>query len=219
VRSHLAVLVATLALTVSTLAPTSLLAPASAAGAAGAASSTRILEVSPVTAADTLKPGYKLGPILHGGNCEAGSDVISGVYRCFAGNGVYDPCWPDTASPTIPDVVCLLEPWSHTVVRIYVTAPLQPSPAGRLYVWGVQLATGQRCLAAQGTHDLFDGQVVNYECSGSYRLVLLGQPNRSRPAWRIREAYLHTKTGRYTYGPTVTIAVAWYGLPSTPAPR
>jgi hypothetical protein len=182
------------------------------ASASASAAPTRTVKLSPVTASDTLKPGYKVVATHYGGTCEPGSDIMAGVYRCFSGNGVYDPCWAELMTR----VGCLFEPWSHSVVRIQTTAALEFSPPGRFYIWGVQLTTGQRCVAAQGAHDRFHQHIVNYYCGNRLQLVLLDQPNEHRSQWTIREAYLHHHgySYHYTYGPVATIAVAWYGLPS-----
>ncbi len=173
---------------------------------------TRVVRVSPTTSAGALRAGYTVVHSRHGASCEAGSDVISGVYRCFSGNSILDPCWAETVPAAPSQVLCLLEPWSHDVTRLYLSSALEVSPPGPLYVWGVQLAGGQRCLAAQGTHDLVHGEVVNYYCGPGFSHVLVGEPNRSHAVWRIREAHLGRSGG--TLGSFVTIATAWYGLPS-----
>jgi hypothetical protein len=173
---------------------------------------TRVVSVSPETSEDTLKPGYYVGFHRAGMTCEDGSDVLSGDYRCGGSVGIFDPCWAD-ATTTLPAVSCLFAPWSREVFRLVLTAPLAPSVPGPVYVWGMQLSSGQRCLAYQGAHGSFDGQPVNYYCTESASLDLLGRPDASRPAWRIREVYTDAK-GRQHYGPTVTIAIAWFGLPS-----
>lgn len=181
-----------------------------APGTAPASPATRIVRVSPTTSAGAVRAGFMIAHTRHGAKCEAGSDVVSGVYRCFAGNAVLDPCWAQ-ASAGAPAAVCLLEPWSHALTRLYLGAPLENSPAGPLDVWGLQLGAGPRCVAAQGTHDSLGGLVINYYCGGT-ALVLLGEPDRAHASWRIREA--HSRPGGYALGSWVTIATAWYGLPS-----
>lgn len=176
------------------------------------AAPTRTVKISPVTASDTLKPGYTVGATHYGGKCEAGSDVMAGVYRCFAGNGVYDPCWAETNTR----VGCLPNPWSHRVVRINVNVELEVSEPGPWYVWGVQLSTGQKCVAEQGTHDSFHGHIVNFACGSNYQLVLLDKLNEHVSPWQIREAYYHRQGNHYTYGGVAKITLAWYGLPSVP---
>jgi hypothetical protein len=173
---------------------------------------TRTITISPVTGADRLSPGYRVTQTFHSGTCEAGSDVLSGVYRCFAGNYVLDPCWADRSGAPKQLVDCVLEPWTHSVTRIELTQPLAASPGGRRSIWGLALTGGQRCLALQGAHSGFDGgrYIVNFACTNS--LGLVNEPNRSRPSWTIREARVHGASD--VLGPTAVIATAWYGSPS-----
>lgn len=174
------------------------------------AAPTRIVKLSPITSSDTLKPGYKVAETHYGGMCAPGSDVMAGVYRCFAGHGVYDPCWAESNT----SVGCLPTPWSHRVVRINVTSALEVSPGGPFYIWGVQLSNGRRCVATQGAHDSFHKHIVNFVCDNNYQLVLLDKPNERQSPWRIREAYYHRRGNYYTYGGIAKITLAWYGLPS-----
>ena len=173
---------------------------------------TRTITINPVTAGDRLSPGYRVTQTFHGGTCEAGSDVLSGVYRCFARNYVIDPCWPDHSAAPKPLVDCVLEPWSHAVTRIYLTHPLAASPGGPRQIWGLALDDGQRCLALQGAHSGFGGgrYVVNFGCTSS--LGLVNEPDRSRRSWTIREA--RVRGTREILGPAVAIATVWYGSPS-----
>ena len=173
---------------------------------------TRTITINPVTSGDRLSPGYRVTQTFHGGMCEAGSDVLSGVYRCFAGNYVIDPCWPDRSGAPKQLVDCVLEPWSHAVTRIHLTHPLAASPGGPRQIWGLALDDGQRCLALQGAHSGFDGgrYVVNFGCTSS--LGLVNEPDRSRRSWTIREARVRGTSE--TLGPVVAIATVWYGSPS-----
>ena len=181
-----------------------------AATVSASAAPTRMIKLSPLTASDTVKPGYTVGETHYGGKCIPGSDVMEGVYRCFAGNGVYDPCWAETNTR----VGCLPNPWSHRVVRINITSALEVSPAGRFYIWGVQLSSGQKCVAAQGAHDSFHHHVVNFACGHSYQLVLLDHPNEHKSPWTIQTAVYHRQGSHYSYAGVARITTAWYGLPS-----
>jgi hypothetical protein len=82
--------------------------------------------------------------------------------------------------------------------------------------WGVRLTTGQQCLASQGTHDTYNGQVVDYFC-GDNTTVLLRGINRGAGRWTMTSAGYHDHgNGNYNYspGPTATITTAWYGQPT-----
>jgi hypothetical protein len=177
------------------------------------APATKVVSVTPETATDTLKPAYYVGFHRAGVTCEDRSDVLPGDYRCGGRLGVFDPCWAD-ATTTLPAVSCLFEPWSHEVFRLVLNQPLAaPDPGGAVYVWGMQLSSGQRCLAFQGAHSSFDGQPVNYYCPSDPALSLVGRPDARQSAWRIRELYTDPQ-GHQRFGPRVAIAIAWFGLPS-----
>ncbi len=132
----------------------------------GGAAPTRRLHVSPVTSAGIAVRGYRVTSRASGASCEPGSEAIGQAYRCFAGNAVYDPCWPaKTASPT---VLCVADPWLRTAAELKVSSALGAIPATGPSAgepWGVQLASGQRCVLAQGAHNEFSGQVVDYYCT------------------------------------------------------
>jgi hypothetical protein len=194
------------------LAALSVLALPGASAAGQSPPATQIVKVSPTTPTGELQSGYTVAATKLSAHCEPGSDVLAGVYRCFQGNGVYDPCWASPQAPS-PGVLCLLAPWETKVTELNLTAALEPSEPGPLLVWGIQLANGHRCLALQGTHDFFKGRVVNYAC-GSSGVVLLGRPNRTHASWTIRTA--RRRHGRYTTGGAGRIAKVWYGLPSAP---
>jgi hypothetical protein len=106
------------------------------------------------------------------GDCVAGSEVGNGpVYRCFADDGVYDPCWAVVSSKTpTGSVLCMALPWSKSAVRIVTTG--LPSVAGNFqtdldYPWGVRLVTGENCVALQGAHSDYNGHVIDYYCGTS----------------------------------------------------
>lgn len=177
---------------------------------AASASPTQVVKVSPTTASGALQSGYSIASTVQKAKCEAGSDVLAGVYRCFAGNFVYDPCWALATAPT-PAVVCLAAPWATKATQLDLSAPLEASEPGPLIVWGIKLTTGQRCAALQGAHGSFKGRFVNFACNR--RLDLLGKPDRAHARWTIRELRLGAH-GHESYGPVEGIDKVWYGLPS-----
>jgi hypothetical protein len=112
-------------------------------------------------------------------------------------------------------------PWSSNVLKM-VTSGL---PRARLvgtnftFPWGIQLTSGQRCLAAQGAHDSYDGFVVEFNCGpgptkGS-QVALLRGLDRAGPVWSYRIAQLlAAKSGTtFSLGPIVHVRVAYYGGP------
>lgn len=163
------------------------------------------------------------------GTCVAGSDVVSNVsvYRCFAGQGVYDPCWayvaPGAASAS--GVLCLPTPWSTSAVKVLapdISAGISVSRDDLGAPWGVELTTHQQCLAVQGAHEEFRGQFIDFACSEGPTtgpsLELLGGANRDRPTWTYRSV---VRTGTaFSPGPVVSVQTAWFAGPSpasTPA--
>lgn len=172
---------------------------------------TQQVHVSPVTSAGAAVSGYRVTSRVSGAICEPGSEAIGHAYRCSAGNYLYDPCWAEKAAG--PAVLCVASPWEHTAVELRVTAPLPAipdPPAGPGEPWGVQLATGQRCNLAQGAHNVFRGQVIDYYCPSG--LALLRGLNRAEPVWTARSVL--AKSGQLASGPAEKIAIAWYGTPA-----
>ena len=154
--------------------------------------------------------------VLHArGSCEVGSDSVPGpVYRCFEANFVIDPCWADRAHSG--SVLCMVEPWSDRVMELDTGHPLpasdQPVPTSLAYPWGVKLANGERCLAAQGAHDIYRGRAVDYFCGHAFHLVLLRGMHMSHEPWSFDSA-IRTGT-KYIPGPRETVRIAWYGGPA-----
>jgi hypothetical protein len=151
------------------------------------------------------------------GSCESGSDSVGNaeVYRCMSANDIYDPCWADAAG----GVLCMESPWATSVVHL--AAPGVPpgvdvSTTDLGVPWGVELSMGAQCLAAQGAHDTFDGQTVDYYCTGGTikNLELLRGVDRTNPYWTYQTAY-YNSSGKFA-GPTVTVATAWFAGPAPP---
>jgi hypothetical protein len=186
------------------------------AACSSASAATQVVYAAPVNASGDQVEGLTVARTVQG-HCEAGSDSVPGpTYRCFFGNFIEDPCWADAA--VAGSVLCMAQPWSKTVVRIDVNE-LEPSPSpvpkSLSYPWGVELTTGEKCIAFQGAHDSYRGRVVDYGCDGAYlhsgRVLLRGM-HRSRPLWSFDSAWW---TGRrYQPRKRVQVRIAWYGGPS-----
>lgn len=179
---------------------------------AGAVQRTKQVHVSPVNAAGAPAGGYRVTSHAANASCSAGSEAIGQAYRCFAGNYVYDPCWAEKAAA--PTVLCVADPWLHTVAELRVSSALGPIPseggAGAGEPWGVQLAGGQRCVLAQGAHSAFDGTVIDYYCT--QKLSLLRGLRLGSPMWTARSVI--DTSGKLSSGPTEKIEIAWYGSPT-----
>ena len=177
---------------------------------AAAASPTRVVHVRPVDASGHLAAGYLVQQVAPGA-CSPGSEVATSAYRCdgTANHVVYDPCWAE-GSPA-KSVLCLSSSWSTTPTRLTLSGTLTalPPPGPAVVPWGLQLANGLMCTVFQGAHDQFNGRIVDYYCGNLYTgPVVLRGIDLSRPIWLAQTA-THAG-GRYTMGPTVSVATAWY---------
>ncbi len=190
--------------------------PAAARASSAPSTPTRVLYVAPIDANGDLAEGFSVARTTHG-ECHPGSDAVPGpTYRCFTGNFIEDPCWADSAVPG--SVLCLTQPWAKSVTRVDVNElepNNEPVPKSLSYPWGVELTTGEKCLAFQGAHDQYRGRVVDYGCNSAYlhggRVLLRGM-HRAKPQWSFDSAWW---TGRkYQPRHRVTVRVAWYGGPS-----
>jgi pimeloyl-ACP methyl ester carboxylesterase len=187
----------------------------------GLTAPTRIVDLAPVEANGLPEPGDAITD-RGAAQCEAGSDSAGQAYRCFAGNGIYDPCWLDNGDPAQSTVLCQEEPWSTQTIRLTVPAGGLPSflgPAQRIdlgFPWGVQLSDGERCIAEQGSHGTFEGKVVDYACGTSYDHVLLRPLTRAAPQWTYQSAFCGA-SGSCAPGPLEHVAIAWYANPDDSA--
>jgi hypothetical protein len=176
--------------------PTALLAlvivlALTAAAATSAAPTTQRRVYTPFAADGSLRAG--LHAVDYDGECFTSSLLVGrvGVFRCFTGNLLRDPCFRDpsvAADRSFPVVVCATDPWRHTVVRIHLAKELPtdpPAPAGGS-PWGLELVNGARCVFVTGATSVVDGHRLNYVC-GRDRF-LWGSPRTSSPTWRIRQS-------------------------------
>jgi hypothetical protein len=178
-----------------------------------------ILALGPATGKNLFAPFVdgRLNTSLHvaqtrRGFCWTGSLADSGrsdAWRCFIGNFIHDPCFSDPSKSAPRFVVCAPTPWSRKVVKIVLTRKLplgQRNPAGsalRRAPWGIQIVSGNRCLALTGATGTIVGRGVSYGCVGGG--YLLGTPRRAKP-WTIFYAarYKARRASR------VAIAEAWW---------
>jgi hypothetical protein len=147
----------------------------------------------------SIAPGLQVTRTAGGANCGPASEAIGNAYRCFAGSGVYDPCWPD-AQATSPAVLCLEAPWSHDVIKLVLASSLPPliGSTGTAPPWGLHLTDGSNCVLEQGAHDSFNGRPVDYFCGGQE--VVLRSLDTASTQWRAQTAGRWCRSGRP--GPT-----------------
>jgi hypothetical protein len=200
-------------------------ARAAAVAASASTAATSIVEVAPVEPDYQPKASLRIVSGGSASSCSAGSDSAGNAYRCFAGNGIYDPCWADDADSAAPAVICQGRPWETSATTLTLAQgglePFSSAPPSieQSEPWGIQLSTGERCLAAQGAHTILDRgrHVVDYSCEQPGRRVddrvLLRGIDRARGSWSIRSAVYSPTAHRYKLGPMVRIATAWYAMP------
>lgn len=92
---------------------------------------------------------------------------IAGVYRCFAANEIFDPCFAPAAETSPLTVACFADPW-HPGTLLTLRGPLpkdDPLPTDG-HPWALQLANSARCVAITGVVPTVDGVAVEYTCDG-----------------------------------------------------
>src|SRR6476620_7030814 len=155
-----------------------------------AAASTQRLRYSPFSPSGAAAPSLRIASAF-GGECNTASFIVRGnVYRCFAGNFIRDPCYFDALASAQLDrdvVVCVGSPWARSAVRLRADTLDRSSPlrAGAP-PWARELASGPRCVFAEGASNVVGGRRLNYVCD--HNRFLFGVPDTSRATWRIRVA-------------------------------
>jgi pimeloyl-ACP methyl ester carboxylesterase len=164
---------------------------------------------------ETYSLGRVPAGITTGATCNGGSGAVSGAYRCFADNSVYDPCWFVTVGEVSgPFVICRPDPFSSQLFELLpstVDGPLAGQGGGD--PWGVRLNTGVTCLLLQGARNSFGGRDVEYGCSDD--TVLLHGLDRTHSLWHADSA--KELGGQYTALGAVTITTAYRGDATAPS--
>jgi hypothetical protein len=115
----------------------------------------------------------------------SGVDPRKYAWRCFSGNGIYDPCFSATASSRT--VVCPGAPWSHSVTLLELSKPLRGwklYPAHPNWPWGIWTTTGKHCYSIGGSAmSSMDGEWVTFACKGGGYLV--GRTGSASSIWTI----------------------------------
>jgi hypothetical protein len=185
----------------------------SAPAVASSVPPTLVQHVRPVDSKGNLSASYRSTHSRSGAKCNAGSEAIgSDAYRCFAGNGVYDPCW---VSSNLSYVYCLSAAWSFNVEQLKVTKGYTntglTSHVSKI-PWGLQLSNGVHCGLVEGATSMVKGKPVSYLCA-HVKYGLAGKVDKAHKVWRIRKAD-RTSGGHYKLGGWINLTVAWLGKPS-----
>lgn len=168
---------------------------------------TEITRQVPVTADARVSPGFSITETAQAGHCGEGSDIAAASYRCFSGNGVYDPCYA-IAEPVTGDatsVVCPRSPFTTELFGIQAVTGLghlDDNPFDEPH--GIVLANGAKCTASQGAHDNDGaGHIVDFYCDDSKTAVLRGL--RKGRTWR---ADIVGHDAQYKYTPAGVMAIS-----------
>jgi hypothetical protein len=179
------------------------------AGQRAQSAATVQVNVSPLGHNGELAPGYVDVRTLVRANCYTGSDLFPGTYRCILGSNLFDPCWPRIdAGGDYHGAYCVALPWQHfgLVLRGRHVA-LQHRTGRRL--WGLHTTDGFGCSISGGSHSMFHGQPVLWDCDHGRRF-LLAMPDRSTAQWHITE--VSYRNGRFTDAHRVGITKAWFAV-------
>lgn len=181
-----------------------------AAPAAATSPATTVTIVKPVDRYQVLKPGWTVKHTFYGGSCSEGSEAVAGADRCFAGNYIYDPCWPTVNNHNrYNGSYCPTAPWTRSGILIKGHHHSYDYARGRS-TWGLALPSGNRCSIAEGAGTTYKGRRVNYYCQHD-RVSLVGAPSKSRRVWHIL-AIKYNKRGRVIAHWRATIAHAWIAV-------
>lgn len=173
-------------------------------------STTAVVKVAPVDQDGRLAGGFEVIETVEGASCRLGSSRVSGAESCSAGEFIYDPCWEETGTQAA--VVCMTVPWSSDVYRLLVDEGGAGESAEPYEMpWGIELASGLRCLISTGAHSNVGDEVIDYYCGEHEEIVLLRDTlNRSSTVWTIGAAAGSGES--YTRTHDQQIVAAWFGV-------
>ncbi|HSY16424.1 MAG TPA: hypothetical protein VK816_10575 [Jatrophihabitantaceae bacterium] len=126
----------------------------------------------------TGKPSVAVARSVRG-TCFGASIEVNGpgVYRCFAGNTIDDPCFAGPSGPAGPtgptgvgqQLVCVQDPWSQAELLTLTAALPTVVPIASTRPWALQLADGQQCRAIDGQAPSQGAFEFNFACgTGAY---------------------------------------------------
>jgi hypothetical protein len=128
------------------------------------------------------------------------------AWRCFSGNGVYDPCFAPPQVSDVTQVACFETPLSG-VDMMTLTTPLSYASTGVTGntgsiapPWFMELANGDQCGLITGAVSGAGGVTLPYGCqSGS-----ASTPNTTTEPWTVK--YLPNGSHVISY---VAVTTAW----------
>jgi len=170
--------------------------PAGGARTAAATSgATHVIRYAPAAANGALAAGYRVTSRVRG-SCWTGSIAAqrADAWRCMVGNDIHDPCYAASTSARV--VYC---PTSN-ITRLLAIALTKPLPLDQANRGGtaqalptmIRLVGGATCWFETGASGAIGNMRMNYDCSDGR--VLVGEPDRRAPLWRIRAARNGSRT-------------------------
>lgn len=150
---------------------------------------------SPFVSSGALRPELTVTSSDQAAQCSSGSYLVVSAYRCFIGDEIHDVCYLDRHDPSLPAIVCVDAPWATRALRAAYGEDPERSGGAKpgSPPWALELtARGRRCTFTSGATTAVHGQRLNYSCAVNpplqSELYLFGDPDTSRPLWRIRAA-------------------------------
>ncbi len=126
------------------------------------------------------------------------------AWRCQYEDKIIDPCFVKTYG-NHKEAICPESPWHNQIIAIALEQPIEQLGVetldfSRTLPWGLELSTGEKCLAVdEGQY--FDHMPVRYSCGEDS--LLFGNLQRCKTSWTI----LQQKNGVVE---TVEINKAWF---------
>jgi hypothetical protein len=116
-----------------------------------------------------------------------------GPLRCFSGNFIYDPCWPDPNDED--EAFCVSSPNATSGVMLRDALSVHDGYDSRpnRSPWALELMDGRMCVFASGASSARKGVRLNYFCDR--KRYLWGSPRRTRSLWTIRMSRGYTGKG------------------------
>jgi hypothetical protein len=153
-------------------------------------------------------PALKITKTVHG-SCNGGSASTprNDAWRCFSGNGVYDPCFSSSKAKGF--VICVANPWKPAAVKLKYKGKLKLGNRGKIGTsgtpWALETTTAWKCRMDTGATNVIRGKRANYFCTRT-KNWLWGAPNRKVEPWTIFSAPVTAKK----LSSKVKLKIAWF---------
>jgi hypothetical protein len=105
------------------------------------------------------------------------------AWRCV-GAFLYDPCFENLAEEKFGELLCVSSPWADSGILAFSALDYDNRYKRKHRPWAIVLTSGKRCRFVAGATGVSHGRRLNYVC-GNGKSFLYGEPDRSKPTWRI----------------------------------